>query len=324
MSAAIVVGLLALLLAVQSSDGQVEPIPAVAAIADDLPGPWISELFHEALANFSVRNIGSSDCRAQSDMYDRHLRNLTSWAVRMAESWDRYPTGILAGNQYHMGIYDECVDVRHPVIGQYCLSEIKLSPPAGRDYSFNQTTNLDDFGNKNAWKTVLGWSDYPNKVRRNSLHLGICIPDSCSALDLHTSLQTQLDSVFAPEEFKAVVKVDPIMCTVRGDMYPNNAAYYVTSLLLSLIVLICCGSTFYHFVVLSYRRNSKETTNKDFNSFCKTFSFIESSKALLKFDKDNNLNNVLYGIKFLTMIFVLLGHRLFYLLGNPMNNPKVM
>ncbi|CAI6366861.1 unnamed protein product [Macrosiphum euphorbiae] len=323
MSTAIVVGLLALLQLVtrSHSDGQVEQILAVSAADVHLPRQWISELFHQALANFTVRHVGSSTCRLQSDMYDRHLQNHTSWAVRMAESWDRYPTGILVGNQYHMGIYDECVDVRHPVIGQYCLSEIKLIPPKGTDYSFNRTEDLDDFGNKDAWKTVLGWGDYPDQVQRNSLNLGICIPASCSALDLQTALKNQLYSVFAPKEFMAVVKVDPIMCTVRGDMYPYNTAYYVTSMLFLLIVLICCGTTLYHFIRISCLKNSKETSNESFNSFCKTFSFIESSIALVKFDKYNELN-ALYGTKFITMIVVLLGHRLFYLIGNPMNNPK--
>lgn len=83
MSTAIVVGLHVLLqlVARSASDGQVEQILAVTA-ADGLPRPWISELFHQALANFTVRHVGSSTCRLQSDMYDRHLRNHTSWAVR--------------------------------------------------------------------------------------------------------------------------------------------------------------------------------------------------------------------------------------------------
>lgn len=63
------------------------------------------------------------------------------------------------------------------------------------------------------------------------------------------------------------------------------------------------------------------STGENVNSFCKTFSFIESGKTLSKFDKDNELN-ALYGFKFLTMMVVLLGHRLFYVIGNPMNNPK--
>jgi hypothetical protein len=43
---------------------------------------WASDLFYRALANFTVRNIGSTACRKQSDMYDRNLRNHTNWAVR--------------------------------------------------------------------------------------------------------------------------------------------------------------------------------------------------------------------------------------------------
>lgn len=74
----------------------------------------------------------------------------------MSESWNRYPVGLLAGNRYQMGVYDECVDVHHPIKGQYCLSEIKLFPTEGKNYGFNRTENLDDFGNDHGWKTVLG------------------------------------------------------------------------------------------------------------------------------------------------------------------------
>ncbi|CAI6365154.1 unnamed protein product [Macrosiphum euphorbiae] len=220
-----------------------------------------------------------------------------------------------------MGIYDECVDVRHPVIGQYCLSEINLSSLTGKDYSFNRTDDLDDFGNNNAWKTILGWDDYPDKVKRNSLNLGICIPYSCSASDLQSSLQNELDKVFTPEEIKAVVKVDPIMCTVKGDMYPYNTSYYVTRMFFLTLVLICCGTTLYHYIRISYNRNPKQTTGESFGSFCDTFSFINSSKALLKFDKNNELNSI-YGFKVLMMLFVMLIHRLSHLYDNPMINPK--
>lgn len=80
----------------------------------------------------------------------------------VAESWERHPIGILAGNKYHFGIYDECVNVQNPVTGQYCLSEITLISSTGKDFSFNRTEDLDDFGNNDAWRTVLG-------VRINSI-----------------------------------------------------------------------------------------------------------------------------------------------------------
>jgi len=82
--------------------------------------------------------------------------NNKSVFILVQESWNRYPVGLLTGNIYQMGDYDECVDLRYPLKGQYCLSEIKLIPPADRNYSFERTEDLDDFGNNHAWKTVLG------------------------------------------------------------------------------------------------------------------------------------------------------------------------
>ncbi|KAL5241672.1 hypothetical protein ACI65C_009082 [Semiaphis heraclei] len=287
------------------------PLNAVASAQDtEIPGSWVSDLFYQALANFTVRHIGSSECRKDVELYDNNLRNYTSWAVRMSESWNRYPVGILAGNKYQMGVYDECVDVLRPIRGQYCLSEIKLFPPSGKNYGFNRTKNLDDFGNNHAWKTILGWSDYQDQVQRNSLNLGICIPNSCTAADLQTSLQNELDKVFLPEQFKAVVQVNPLLCTVSGDMYPYNRAYYITNV-----------STAHHYLAICRERKKKEDEREVPKSFFYTFSFIQSIKILFKYDKDNAFN-MLNGWKASLMMVILFGHRFMYLVGNPIINPK--
>lgn len=93
-------------------------------------------------------------------IYYEHCRIFTIIKIRfyftVAESWNRYPIGILAGNKYHLGIYDECVDVHYPIRGQYCLSEVKIIPSSGNNYSFPRQENLDDFGNDHAWHTILG------------------------------------------------------------------------------------------------------------------------------------------------------------------------
>jgi len=225
---------------------------------DTIPDKWISDLFYHGLVNFTMKRVGSTACQQQVDMYVKHFRNYSDWAVRMGESWSRYPVGILSGNKYHLGIYDECINVHYPVRGQYCLSEIHLIPAKGTNYSYdNGAENISKGFNNHAWKIILGWIDTPDQVKRNSLSLGICIPDSCSASDLQTSLQTELDKVFLPEKLKAIVQVDPIMCTISGDMYPYNTAYYVTSTFFVVLVLICCSATVFHFIQLS--RNKKKT-----------------------------------------------------------------
>lgn len=76
----------------------------------------------------------------------------------VAESWEHHPIGILEGNKYHFGIYDECVNVHYPIKGKYCLSEIKLTSLSKKYYSYNRTEDLDNFENNHAWHTILGVS----------------------------------------------------------------------------------------------------------------------------------------------------------------------
>ncbi|CAI6373319.1 unnamed protein product [Macrosiphum euphorbiae] len=292
------------------------------AATDQIPGLWLSDLFYRALANFTLGRAESTVCRRQSALYEKHLSNHTSWAVRMLESWDRYPVGLLSGNTFQMGVYDECVDIRYPLKGQYCLSEIKVLPNAGRDYSFNRTEDLDDFGNNHAWKTILGWADYQDQVPRNIFHLGICIPDGCSALDLQPSLQREFDKAFSPEQFKTVVKVDPIKCRVREDMYPYDTPYYVTWCIFFLLVLICCCATLHHLIRILYQQNTIENGEVP-STFLYEFSFIESIKTLLKFNKHDKIN-FFSTLKVMVMVCVLYGHTLFSLFSNPISNPKFM
>jgi len=49
---------------------------------DIFPDSWVSDLFYRALANFTMRRVGSTACQQQVDMYVKHLKNYTDWAVR--------------------------------------------------------------------------------------------------------------------------------------------------------------------------------------------------------------------------------------------------
>lgn len=48
-----------------------------------LPSIWLADMFYQALSNFTVqRNVGTSACQKQTDMYIRHLKNNSNWAVK--------------------------------------------------------------------------------------------------------------------------------------------------------------------------------------------------------------------------------------------------
>lgn len=87
---AVVAVVLIALLSIEYSNGQVASnnqssvaLNAVASTPEEgIPGSWVSDLFYQALANFTVRHVGSAKCRRQAEIYDSNLRNYTSWAVR--------------------------------------------------------------------------------------------------------------------------------------------------------------------------------------------------------------------------------------------------
>ncbi|XP_050429658.1 nose resistant to fluoxetine protein 6-like [Adelges cooleyi] len=309
------------------------------------PSSRISDLYYKAFANFTVQSTNSSACRVQTDLYVRHLRNNTYWAVRMAESWNRYPSGLLAGEIYQLGIYDECIDVATPVQGQYCLADIRLYTATKKDYTLTRPDYPENMDN--AWHQILGWVDYSDQVQRNLLKIGICIPASCSALDLQNSLQTELNKVFNPEQVNPIVRVDPIMCTTSNDSYPYTRGYYITWAVIAILLFICCVATFYHLVILFKTQSSKESqkvneplvpiilsqTERVGNhskvipdgeyKIYESFSIIKNAKDILKYDKNNELN-IFNGFKVVVMIFVLFGHRFMYFVGNPVSYPEPM
>jgi len=88
-----------------SSNESSMPSNAVPSTPEmDIPGSWVSDLFYQALANFTLRHAGSSECRKQAEIYDNHLRNYTSWAVR---------------SEYFMVYYTT-------IIGTWCIKYIML------------------------------------------------------------------------------------------------------------------------------------------------------------------------------------------------------
>lgn len=59
--------------------------------------------------------------------------------------------------------------------------------------------------------------------------------------------------------------------------------------------------------------------DEKFDSYFDSFSFIKSMNALLEYNEANEFNFV-YGYKVVLILSVLIAHRMFYLMGNPLVN----
>ncbi|XP_050521581.1 nose resistant to fluoxetine protein 6-like [Daktulosphaira vitifoliae] len=277
-----------------------------------------ADLFYKAFTNLTLDQTNSSLCRIQSDLYIRHLKNNSLWAVKMSDSWYKYSSGMFSGSLYQMGVYDECIDIQYPLQGQYCIANIKLSSAlTNENYSLKAFENLQDWDN--AWNKIFGWIDYKDQLPRNLVKFGMCIPASCSAADLEKSLQIKLDEIFLPEQVKTAATVNPLLCSIKDDMYPFTNGYYVTCAVFCFMFLICCCATFYHYKNIFKLEGTERIEN---DGIYLAFSIIKNGKNLLAYNKNNELNFI-NGLKVLLMAVILLAHRLFHLVGLPLNYPEI-
>lgn len=79
----------------------------------------------------------------------------------MLDSSTKLPDGILAGNTFQMGHFDECISVgvilpesNRKLKGQYCLAEIEYSPRDFEAHSSLDTTNEIDLFNASTWDHI--------------------------------------------------------------------------------------------------------------------------------------------------------------------------
>ncbi|VVC41806.1 Nose resistant-to-fluoxetine protein, N-terminal,Acyltransferase 3 [Cinara cedri] len=285
------------------------------------PKTWVANLFYDALVNFTVmKTVGSSACQKQTQMYIRHLANDSLWAVQMSDSWSRYPNGILVGTTHQMGVYEECVEVHRPVRGKYCIPDVHLGTATGEDFG---KPDGELPGNDHAWREILGFVDNDNRIHRDNVKFGICIPDSCTAADLEISLQKQFDKHFLPHRVKALVRVQSILCSTDKDEYPYDAGFYLTSSLVGSIFLFCCLSTAYHLIVIVRSNNNRGEKSYKMPEILNSFSIIRNGRDLIKYDKNNELN-IFNGLKVITMVLVLFGHKFLYLIINPIMYGKML
>lgn len=77
--------------------------------------------------------------------------NIVLFGHSVYESWSRYPVGVLVGATHQMGVYDECIDVRKPIQGKYCIPSVKITSSTGENFTVGNVQTKD-----HAWQTVLG------------------------------------------------------------------------------------------------------------------------------------------------------------------------
>ncbi|KAB0800035.1 hypothetical protein PPYR_07915 [Photinus pyralis] len=100
----------------------------------------------------------SEACSSQLNKYAKDLSNMQTWALKMFDSSGQVPAGVIGGNYYELGSFQQCLKIaegsgKDTIFGKYCMGKLTVSV-------------------KNVTESVI--------------NLGVCMPRACKAKEIQS------------------------------------------------------------------------------------------------------------------------------------------
>ncbi|XP_022126987.2 nose resistant to fluoxetine protein 6 [Pieris rapae] len=241
----------------------------------------------------AVGNVGDKLCREQGYRFLDGLLSNKRWALKMFDASAKSPQGLLFGSSYHLGNFDECMDINEPgdgltVEGQYCLATIK-------------------------WRE----GEETKKIRTGrgeSLRWAVCVPSACDARSVERFVGGVLKHSVGNTTRVEVIDKD---CYTRRPLSVNKLD--ITFLVLIMFFgVILTFTTIYE--IYAIRHNKKGGTAHD---LIVSFSLINNMKKILSTKQNNSLGlECVTGMRALAMIFIVAGHACLFIGSGPVMDAK--
>ncbi|XP_052868606.1 nose resistant to fluoxetine protein 6 isoform X1 [Anopheles cruzii] len=255
---------------------------------------WLFGIAHIILANENVFGeysvFGPSHfildaLRLPNDtLCDRQLKAVVTglkakeiWSLEFADAWGKWPSGVLAGNLYELGNYDQCVGLRHDIIeGAYCLLTISLEHilPV-------PTQRIMPGTSKGAW----------------TVHLGSCIPTTCSPAYFLKLLN---------ETYPALPAIDMVCNSIPPSI---GTVQYVAIFIFALIGLLMFVSTAYDTLVrwIRFKPRYNLVIFSLYSNALKLFATTNHRDFGNETGKPSTIKCI-NGIRVLSMVWVIFSH----------------
>ncbi|XP_039496878.1 nose resistant to fluoxetine protein 6-like [Drosophila santomea] len=226
-------------------------------------------------ANSRIPSLQDLVCLADLALLSDDLSSSKFWALKMIDSWGLLPSGMLVGNWWNLGNFDECIAVDHAVTsshsikGKYCISKLAPAPSA-----------LPAFVLKSA----------------------VCFPASCSAANMNTMLRRLFQKLLSVELGADVQLVAEETCQT-SEKKPYDGLTIFTIVMLSILGALVGLSTIFDYFFCK--------DEKTIHPVVKAFSARANSRSLFRIvDTKANANVIdcLHGIRCLSFIWVVYGH----------------
>ncbi|OXU18191.1 hypothetical protein TSAR_005433 [Trichomalopsis sarcophagae] len=264
-----------------------------------------------------VDRIGNAKCREQCKLVIAGLHNLTTWAVEFYDASGKLPEGVLGGSTYHLGNFDECLGIGlnaddatpASIRGQYCLGNVKIGIP---DDSYGDVKRVLS----PMWRKFMKLEQrYDDKI--DELHWGICVPDACTNKDVEEVIETIIANTLARTNFEVKTTIPADACYKNEPVTINPYEIIYLSVISVLIAIIIVGTLYDIFCV-----KSDDMPRDVLPQVLLAFSMPSNLKKLCGPAHEDLKFECISGIKFLTMVFIIAGHTLIFVVSGPVLNQK--
>ncbi|KAJ8668277.1 hypothetical protein QAD02_009940 [Eretmocerus hayati] len=263
-----------------------------------------------------IGRLENENCRRHCQLVVDGLYNLSTWAVEFYDASGKLPEGVLSGSTYHLGNFDECLDIgKTPddeapqgIRGQYCLSNVKIGVPGEGELSRNSSP---------MWRKFMKLERrYDNKI--DELHWGICVPDSCTSHDVEELIEMIVANTLARTNFGIRVGIPEGSCYKNEPVKVDGYAVAYLSVI-SFVIAIVIVATLYD---ICYIKNADDIPRDVMPQILLAFSMPANLKKLCSPAHEDLKFECISGIKFLSMVFVIAGHTLIFVVSGPVLNQK--
>ncbi|EEB17717.1 conserved hypothetical protein [Pediculus humanus corporis] len=221
-----------------------------------------------------------TQCQKDVDRIIQGLRNNEIWAIKIVDASSKFPSGILKGHVTDFGNYDECFDVP--------TNETTVVPTQHCFVNFKQSDE------QNSLLLLLP-----------SIKLSYCLPKSCSPKQIENFIRKLLSET----NLNVTVGDDDCTTIEKPSMETRD---YVGISIWGIFICLALLSTAYDVFA--------KTRSKIPNPVLTSFSLYTNFNKLLSTETRPDTMTPLHGLRFLSICWVILGHRFYFtLFSSPIN-----
>uniref|UniRef100_A0A915HNX0 Nose resistant-to-fluoxetine protein N-terminal domain-containing protein n=1 Tax=Romanomermis culicivorax TaxID=13658 RepID=A0A915HNX0_ROMCU len=305
--------------------------------------------------SINTANSSEADCSCADRMENQ--MDSSRWTIDVLDSFGKFPSGLLYGNFWFTGDFEQCVDIsafksskKHKWNGRYCRLDFSAHDKA---VAVNVTSILD----KDFQSEIMSQSDigevFVSRSAKNSqgmkcssfikMKFGTCFPKSCSKSDVQSIVGI---AVNFPQRTagKQIICDTTVTCHDELDIREDYSAVALSVFLIFIVLLILFGTCYdysVHRKVIMHLPKTKEElmhnkhlyhsmvkeTRDDYYSrqsnFIKialSFSLYSNGKKIFSMKQKPGQIHCLHGLRALSLLWIILAHT-YYWSTNYINNP---